>query len=70
MVNMEKGNTRGNISDPISTHGFINSYIHELRVLAKSPSGAPGGGRNREAKWIPPPGKLKMFNVDVTVSKT
>jgi hypothetical protein len=70
MVNMEIGNTQENLSDPISTHGFINSYIHELRVLAKPLSGTPGGGKNREAKWIPPPGNLIKFNVDVTVSKT
>jgi hypothetical protein len=70
MVNTEKVNTQENLSDPITTHGFINSYIHELYVLAKLLSGAPGGGKNREAKWIPPRGNLIKFNVDVTVSKT
>jgi hypothetical protein len=39
---------------PISTHGFIMSYIKENRQLAKPSSVSTRATRNREAKWIPP----------------
>jgi hypothetical protein len=38
---------------PISTHGFIMSYIKEICQLAKPSSVSTWAKRNREAKWIP-----------------
>jgi hypothetical protein len=54
----------------LSTHGFITSYLQELRQLAKPPSATPSSGRSREAQWIPPTNNLSKINVDAAVSKT
>jgi hypothetical protein len=55
---------------PISTHGFIMSYIKEICQLAKPLSVSTWAKRNREAKWIPPPCNQNKINVDAAVSKT
>jgi hypothetical protein len=55
---------------PISTHGFIMSYLKEIRQLAKTLSASPRVTRNREAEWIPLPSNQNKINVDAAVSKT
>jgi len=57
---------------PLSTHGFINSYLEDLKSIAKPPSGTPVHAVPvpRQARWIPPPRAIPKINVDAAVSKT
>jgi ribonuclease HI len=57
---------------PLSTFGFISSYLSKLRQPAKPTSMKPNISNRRsvQAKWIPPPGDLHKINVDAAVSKT
>jgi len=56
---------------PLSTHGFINSYLEDLKSIAKPPSGTPVHAVPvpRQARWIPPPRAIPKINVDAAVSK-
>jgi hypothetical protein len=55
----------------LSTHGFINSYLEELKALAKPQSATPVCSPSaRQARWIPPPHPVPKINVDAAVSKT
>jgi hypothetical protein len=57
---------------PLTTHGFINSFIGELQSLAK-PSARPsvnGGNIRITQRWIPPSIPIPKAKVDAAVSKT
>jgi ribonuclease HI len=56
----------------MSTHGFINSYLEELKLLPKPVQVArvlPPNPRLR-ARWVPPAPGLFKFNVDASVARS
>jgi hypothetical protein len=57
---------------PISTNGFIISYIEEMKGLSKptSTTQAQCPTARPRSKWIPPPAHLAKINMDVAVSKS
>nr|XP_051221174.1 uncharacterized protein LOC127339353 [Lolium perenne] len=56
---------------PLSTHGFINSYLEELKTLAPPRTSDSGQSPNvRQARWMPPPSPVPKINVDAAVAKT
>jgi ribonuclease HI len=58
--------------NPMSTHGFINSYLEELKLLPKPVQVArvlPPNPRLR-ARWVPPAPGLFKFNVDASVARS
>jgi hypothetical protein len=57
---------------PLSTFGFINSYISELNAIAKSPRTTAGqqSKRRENASWIPSTAGLAKINCDAAVSRS
>ena len=57
---------------PLSTHGFINSYLEELQIISRGSSrtGSPQPRAPMQSRWVPPPTAVAKVNVDAAVSKT
>jgi hypothetical protein len=57
---------------PLSTFGFINSYISELNAIAKSPRTTAGqqSKRRENASWIPSTAGSAKINCDAAVSRS
>jgi ribonuclease HI len=58
---------------PLSTFGFINSYISELNAIAKPSKNTSVGQQSRRkerAEWIPPPTGMAKINCDAAVSRS
>src|ERR1041384_7162602 len=55
---------------PMNTHGFIKSYLAELKNLKPRPPPLAGVRLPRSEAWIEPRGGLTKFNVDAGVSVT
>jgi hypothetical protein len=57
---------------PLSTFGFINSYISELNAIAKPPRTTAGqqSKRRENASWIPSTAGSAKINCDAAVSRS